>query len=223
MKFDDRLILVDIFCHGVPSINIWKSFINYVSISCAQVIFRAKEYSWHHFYMKIISNGKKKIFKPANNPFYSLFSGSIVFNASCYECKARTVFGASDIRVGDFWGDLFNDREDGVSAVVPISDKGYSFFDNIVKQGRIKATKQEEHKMTFSNAQSSFKKRVYNKKLRDDILDMAQKNFDIWKIQRYFLKSLPFKKRFYFLAKAKTPYIVIKFSRKIYHSFKKKR
>lgn len=61
----DRVVLIDIFCHGVPTNHLWEKYKNWImrkmklnSISDIQnIIFRDKAYSWHEYFMHIVGGG----------------------------------------------------------------------------------------------------------------------------------------------------------------------
>lgn len=61
----DRVILVDIFCHGVPTNYLWTKYVKWVvkkmKINSAnrieKIIFRDKSYSWHEYFMNINGGG----------------------------------------------------------------------------------------------------------------------------------------------------------------------
>ena len=58
----DRVVLIDIFCHGVPTNHLWEKYKNWIvrkmkltSIGdIKNITFRDKAYSWHEYYMHII-------------------------------------------------------------------------------------------------------------------------------------------------------------------------
>lgn len=64
-NWQNRVILVDIFCHGVPSNFLWEKYKNWIvkkmnlkSIhDVKNLIFRNKYYSWHSYYMNIVAGG----------------------------------------------------------------------------------------------------------------------------------------------------------------------
>lgn len=59
-KLKDRVTLVDIFCHGVPSNLMWRKYLKWIERkkkvrgdSIMSVTFRDKSYSWHKYHMHI--------------------------------------------------------------------------------------------------------------------------------------------------------------------------
>lgn len=128
--YRDRVIVVDIICHGLPSPTIWKDYANRFE-SIEFLTFRDKRNGWHSPYSYASSFGKEKCIKDYAGIFYSTFA----FRPSCYECKFKTVKKNVDITIGDFWGiekalPDFN-IEGGVSLVLTHTEKGQELFDKI--------------------------------------------------------------------------------------------
>ena len=54
-KKRDNFVLIDIYCHGCPSMNVWKRYLEYVNDkthekSYDHVSFRSKAYGWGSYY-----------------------------------------------------------------------------------------------------------------------------------------------------------------------------
>ena len=134
----DDFLLVDCFCHGVPSYEVWHKFLDYIDIAHPQdVSFRSKKGGWHNFYMHI--KGKEKIYQAdvRTNPFYQLFFSDLLLNDACYTCRAKSS-KFSDIRLGDFWGANYDLTEKGVSLVLPLSDRGRVWMEKLATMGTLK-------------------------------------------------------------------------------------
>ncbi len=131
-KNREKLLLVDFFCHGTPSMNLWKKYIEENSISTiSKIDFRSKEFGWHSFSLKFTyDNGTTKS-DFNNNMFYNFFFGNLCLNDSCYDCHFKALKSCADIRVGDYWGEKYKDNCTGVSCVVILTDKGYNAVEEI--------------------------------------------------------------------------------------------
>ena len=136
-KCRDKFILVDIFCHGCPSMLVWNKYheqiIGRLGKSIGQKVnFRAKVKSWG-WYNITVTDKKKVLFKstPKHDEFYTLFFSDQLLNDSCYSCHFRSSLEYTDIRIGDFWGKLYAKDKIGVSAVCLVTDKGKRIFDSI--------------------------------------------------------------------------------------------
>lgn len=75
-------MLIDLYCHGCPSMNVWKKFIKDVKIKTCQskidyVNFRSKIKGWGSFYVVVVVvvDGKPIYYSSddKNNDFYDLF------------------------------------------------------------------------------------------------------------------------------------------------------
>lgn len=121
----DKLLLVDFFCHGTPSMLLWdKYLLENDKEKIAKIDFRSKQFGWHAFSLRFTyeDGTTKSDFK--DNMFYEFFFNNLVLNDSCYECKYKAMQSNSDIRVGDYWGERFKEDKKGVSCIVAFTVKG---------------------------------------------------------------------------------------------------
>lgn len=139
-KQRDKCILIDLFCHGCPSMHVWTKYEQNIKSLVGnkrfdEVQFRSKVRGWGSFYVVVIVERVTAfISNPKQDEFYSLFFSDHVLNDACSDCKLRSTMAYTDIRVGDFWGKRFlNDRK-GVSAVAITSEKGKRLFSAIKGQ-----------------------------------------------------------------------------------------
>lgn len=131
----NNVILVDLFCHGVPSYFLWKKTIDDVKDKLKvrkfeKVTFRSKKLGWHDFCLHF-ETSDKEITRNEFSCFYKMFFDNIVLNDSCYDCKLRSTLYYTDIRLGDFWGHEYDDNIKGVSAVVAVTDAGMNFISKL--------------------------------------------------------------------------------------------
>lgn len=140
IKKREQFLLIDIFCHGCPSLTIWKKYVKELHQTTQgevldQIKFRSKYRGWGNFCVsaekdhKTVYAGKK-----INDAFYTLFFSNLALNDSCSDCKLRSTFEYTDIRLGDFWGKAYDMNHTGVSVVVPVSESGKKFFEQIKPQ-----------------------------------------------------------------------------------------
>lgn len=129
-KVEDNFVLIDFFCHGVPSAWLWKKYIHEVQQVTGDITFvswRDKNASWHDSYA-ISVRGKDKDYKSKfsqGDIFYRLFLGDSCLGKACYDnCKFKYLYSSADIRIGDLWGKVYGNNEDGVSAVITFTEKG---------------------------------------------------------------------------------------------------
>ncbi len=126
----DSFLLVEIFCHGVPSYKLWdeerKTIEKKIGTGTYKdVQFRYKNIEWHSYCLRVEGkNGKLFMGSREKDLFYQVFFENILLNDSCMNCKLRKEGSFADLRIGDFWGTRFQKRTDGVSAVFTCTEKG---------------------------------------------------------------------------------------------------
>lgn len=133
----DNLILIDIICHGVPSQKLLNDEIKTKKINnVSRVSFRGND----GFKMKIYSSDGNVIENEINeSPYYFGFMQAVFYRENCYTCKYATSNRVSDMTIGDFWGlsensKMYNSRNDGVSVLLPITEKGQKLIDECKKK-----------------------------------------------------------------------------------------
>lgn len=127
---EDNFVLMDFFCHGVPSMRLWQKYLQEVEKLTGDVTYvswRNKFTGWHDSYNLLIR--KKKSFYNSRlsqgDSFYRFFLSDACLGKACYErCKYKYDCSAADIRIGDLWGNTYKSDEDGVSAAVAFTEKG---------------------------------------------------------------------------------------------------
>ncbi|MBO5315038.1 MAG: Coenzyme F420 hydrogenase/dehydrogenase, beta subunit C-terminal domain [Clostridia bacterium] len=124
-KCRDKLLLIDFFCHGTPSMNLWKKYIQEQGRERIEKIdFRSKEFGWHTFSLKFTYKDGDTRSDFIGNMFYTFFFGNLCLSEACYSCNFKSLKSKADIRVGDFWGDKYKDDRKGVSCCVTFTEKG---------------------------------------------------------------------------------------------------
>ena len=153
---EDNFVLMDFFCHGVPSMHVWNKYINeqrkqlgdidYVAWrnklngwhdSWAMVLDGKKNkgetVDWHDSYNLLIREKKGFVNSRATkgDTFYTMFFGNNCLGKACYKyCKFKYDHSSADIRIGDMWGDTYAENEDGVTACVAFTQKGKDILEN---------------------------------------------------------------------------------------------
>lgn len=201
-KFRQNLYLVDIVCHGVPSPNIWRDYINYYEKKykrrIVSVDFRdKKEYGWRsHKETFILENGKK--ISPKYHPYSALFGNTIMYRKSCGNCHFCNTIRPSDITIADFWGyektnPEINKDDKGVSLMLINTEKGKIFFqmirselnifkvslDNCIQPNLSKSTVLNPNSNEFETLYSRFGikyiiKKYVNPSIKKRVLDIVR-------------------------------------------------
>lgn len=136
----DKLISIDILCHGVPSIKLWHKYLDMrekeKKDKVKQTFFRHKNWGWKKYALELqFCNSKAYLEKFSDDMYMQLFLKNIALRSSCYDCDFREGNYASDITIGDFWGiekvmpEMDDDK--GTSAVIIHTEKGRDIFRRI--------------------------------------------------------------------------------------------
>jgi coenzyme F420-reducing hydrogenase beta subunit len=129
-KIEDKFILIDFFCAGILSKNLWDKYLDYLrrrfSISrIKQINFKDKTEGWRKSSLYVIDEcGNKYRQNRFNDIFYAFLLRRVPYQEACYSCAFRRHVISSDIRLGDFWGPKYNAWDDGVELMTLMSDKG---------------------------------------------------------------------------------------------------
>lgn len=127
----DRLLCVDVICHGVPSPELWRRYVQYQEkrngAKLKKVNFRCKDNSWTDFGMK-----ENEVYISKNiDSYMQMFLRDYCLRPSCYECVIKEN-KMSDMTIADFWGinkvvPELNDGK-GTSLVLVRTKKGQDIF-----------------------------------------------------------------------------------------------
>lgn len=156
-RCEDNFILLDFFCHCVPSMHVWKAYIKMLEPKIGEVTYaswRNKfEYGWHDSWLMGMDGEKTS--KPIDwhdsynlqirekktsiqsrlsqgDLFYKLFLGDIALGPQCEkQCKYKYDHSSADIRIGDLWGNTYKDDQKGVSALIAFTEKGRELVEGL--------------------------------------------------------------------------------------------
>ena len=126
---EDNFVLLDFFCHGVPSMLMWQKYVAWVEKQVgklAYVSWRNKftgwhdswvmsidgentcdSMKWHEFRSSLMMEEKTYLSSRLSqgDMFYYLFLSDSCLGKACYEhCKFKYASSSADIRIGDLWG-----------------------------------------------------------------------------------------------------------------------
>ena len=194
-RLTNEFILVDLFCHGVPSYNVWKPYISQKRRELGkldQVQFRYKGNGWHQYMIRL--TGEKGVYTEFayKDIFYRYFFDNVALNTSCFTCALRKEYVASDLRLGDFWGSAYEQREDGVSAVLVATDKGQIVLNKLQDEKRIIVDETWEAKICLDYQSTSDYSRIG---LRDKVIERLSFGESLHDVQHFYFNQLPFKAR----------------------------
>ena len=126
---NEKLILVELFCHGVTSSAVHRRYIKTKTKGKMVVTFsvKNKQEGWKKNSLIRIEMDDGTVF---HEPFYSSDYGYAFTNLSrrsCYECHYKGDQRVADISIGDYWGVLLTGKsynKNGVSAIQVHTEKG---------------------------------------------------------------------------------------------------
>lgn len=218
----EQFVFIDIFCHGCPSMYLWKKYLDDVKEKAKvtkfeKIEFRSKEYGWHEYSNTFHKGGKRFISgKAIKDPFFTLFFDDQLLCKACYECKLRSTLEYTDIRLGDYWGDKFDLDIKGVSAVIACTTKGKEVFDVIKDKMIIKSTNLDD----IIKAQSYGKSYNCSTNARHSALVLLKSDKNMNEIFKEYTKMYSIKKKIYIVIRKLLyllPISVRNMIRKIYH------
>jgi len=136
-KFGTNLFTVDVICHGVPSIQLFKSSLPTDIVECNidKLTFRDDT----AYRLKIYKSGKIIYKRELHIDLYMKgFFKAIFCRDSCHECKYTRSERVSDLTIGDFWGvdksQIHTNTDYGLSLALVNSEKGHAMLRNIVSE-----------------------------------------------------------------------------------------
>lgn len=127
---ENNFILMDFFCHGVPSMLMWKKYVKWAEKKVGKLTYvswRNKQTGWHDSYNSLLKGveGALNSRWSKGDMFYNLFLGGYCDNPACQKnCRFKYDKSSADIRIGDAWGKAYKKDEDGVSIAVAFTEKG---------------------------------------------------------------------------------------------------
>lgn len=140
----DKLLLVDVVCHAVPSPLAWKKYLEKRIASVytdrvgglrdiRRISFRSKDFGWKKFAMSLeFSNDKTYLAVFNDDPFMRGFLSELYNRPSCHNCPCKSLKSGSDLSIADYWGvatqlpDMDDDK--GTSLVMVNTEKGANAF-----------------------------------------------------------------------------------------------
>ena len=127
----EHLYLVDLICHGVPSQQMLREHVSHVAkgVEVRQILFRKKNDIVVFLSADNFTYEVSVWREPYKDMYIKGFLDGLIYRPSCYRCIFARPERVSDITIGDFWGlqhmeFLPEDAEDGVSVLLPSTDKG---------------------------------------------------------------------------------------------------
>ena len=161
-KAEDNFVLVDFFCHGVPSKLGWDKYLAEVEKKTGKTktaSWRNKANGWHDSYAVTIEgeNATDSVPYSKGCTYIKLFLSDSCLGKACYDsCKYKYNHSAADIRLGDLWGKKYSTDNKGTSSVAAFTQKGKDILANtnctlidepfeIIAEGQVKVPSKRSH------------------------------------------------------------------------------
>lgn len=135
---NEHLYLVDLICHGVPSKQMLHDHIKHVSKGRKIQYISFRDGNNFIFSLKAVDFGYTANVweEPYKDLYMKGFLGGMIYQSSCYQCPFACSSRVSDITIGDFWGlkpveCLPEEVKDGVSLLLPMTDKGINLIQKV--------------------------------------------------------------------------------------------
>ena len=125
----EKLIQVDLICHGVPSPGVWRSYLKdyFSKEKILDINFRDKKEGWLGFQCVTTTTTTYRE-NQTEHPYFKGFLYNIYLRNSCYDCHFRQYHRTSDFTLADYWGvnEVCPEMHDnkGTSIIFIHSDKG---------------------------------------------------------------------------------------------------
>lgn len=153
-RCEENFVLMDFYCHSVPSMLLWQTYLKMFKTKIGTVThasWRNKfDYGWHDSWVMGLDGDDKAICvdqkvsfrdlfverdctikskKSQGDLFYKFFLGDVCIGPQCKkDCKYKYNRSSADVRIGDLWGETYQNNQEGVSALVAFTDQGLNLI-----------------------------------------------------------------------------------------------
>lgn len=134
----EKLYLVDLICHGVPSLSYLKQHV--YNVTHSKEISEVKFRDSNGKYSLTVLHQNKELYKKYlwseryKDTYLNCFMDGFTNRDSCYNCPYAKIERVSDITIGDYWGIKDNlplPHPKGCSCILPITSKGCDLLNKI--------------------------------------------------------------------------------------------
>ena len=193
----DDFILVEIFCHGIPSYKLWEEELKRIksklgSDQLDDLQFRFKKNNWHMYCIRAEKNGKVYHGEREKDLFWQIYFEDMLLSEACYKCRFRRELSFADLRLGDYWGNKHSNDSEGVSAVFCLTNRGRKIVEELIHTGKVKEMEKtsNEEMLKYQNMQG-----YTHDNLHRETLELLKANDDFDKVVKYYYSRLPLKKK----------------------------
>ena len=137
---DEKLLTVDMICHGVPSPKVWEAYLRERAAGrkISSVNLRSKTTGWSRYGYSVemsFEDGSVYEAPQGQDLFMQGFVRNLYLRPSCAECSFKGISRCSDLTLGDYWGiwDQHPEFDDdkGTSLLLVHSEKGQQAWESV--------------------------------------------------------------------------------------------
>lgn len=186
----ERLILVDLICHGVPSPKVWQHYVNYRREQDAygekpiSINLRSKQTGWPGYSIRFYyPEGTVYSAPNSEDPYLRGFVGNLYLRPSCHDCQFKGITRQSDFTLGDYWGvwsqlPEYHDGK-GTSLVLLHTEKASAIWKDLSAKMRFSKVNPSEALMDNPSALSSssysqVRECFFRRYKNEDFFDLVQ-------------------------------------------------
>ena len=193
----DQLLLVEIFCHGVPSYKLWDAQLQRMKKKLRadhfdSLQFRYKKDDWHSYCLRAEAKGKTFYGSRERELFWQVFFENVLLGDACMTCRLRKEISLADLRIGDYWGKRFQSRSDGISAAFACTKRGEAAIESLLAYGRLTALEPgtSEEMLKAQNMEG-----YHDTSLHTKTMDLLRNGTDLRKAVRFYRSKEPPKRK----------------------------
>lgn len=209
----ENFVLIDFFCHGVPSMLLWQKYLTEAEQSIgavAQASWRNKQDGWHDSWAMLLQGKDGRTWGERltkGDPFYAMFLSDCCLGRQCYgACLYKLTNSLADIRIGDFWGKTYSSDEQGTSAVLALTQRGEEALKEtanvtLISHSTSQVTEGQQGQMPQLPPYRAKLLRLLKSESTplSDIVAKAEK----WKVQEHYISNLTHPKQWLSIIKRK--------------------
>ena len=191
-----QFVLIEFFCHGVPTYYLWEEELRQLSSKTngeqiQAIRFRSKKYGWHTFCMECRTANHTVFRRRETDFFWNVYFENMMLNRCCYLCSYKGEQTSADIRIGDYWGQKFENRSDGVSLVFACSTVGKSWLDKCCSERKLKILERSSYEDALLPQSMESK----HTSLHTQVQDKLEAHLPIKKVVSSYRKQQSFKEK----------------------------
>lgn len=217
----NKLITIDLICHGTPSNMFFQSYLKWqeekINGKVTKFRFRDKSVNkWSASGSYEYLNHNKKMIKsisPNNNFYYNYYMSGSIYRECCYTCKYASIKREADFTIGDYWGiekyhQAFYPPE-GVSVILINTDKGKKVFKEIEEnlksvRSNLKFALESNGNLSKPSERPLIRDTIYQDLDSYGFEAIAKRDCELSLVKPWIKKLLPYK------VKAKIKYVISK-------------